>query len=174
MFGFGNILMRLFLIVLVLSLLSVAAFANSTPKLHTTIKDWSVLTRNVNGDTVCYVRSFASEMSPQNVNHGDVVFFIGTWKSGIAQEQPSLMTGYPLRSKSPPKAKVGNRTITMFSAANEAFVETEKAEKRLVRAMRKGSRLRIEAMSDRGTATSYEFSLSGITEALRRANRLCN
>lgn len=164
--------MRLLLIALILSLLSVAAFA-ATPKLHTTVKDWSVFSRQVDGDLVCYVRSFAADKSPQNVNHGDVVFFIASWKSGIAQDQPSLMTGYSLRAKSPPKAKIGTSKITMFSVGNEAFVESIRNEKRLVRAMRKGSRLRVEAMSERGTATRYEFSLSGITEALRKANRLC-
>jgi len=166
--------MRLFLIALILSLLSVAALADEAPKLHSTIKDWSVLTRKVDGDLLCYVRSFAEDKSPQNVNHGDVAFFVGTWKSGVAQEQPSLMTGYAMRTRTPPKAKVGNRTITMFSVANEAFIESENDERKLVRAMRKGSRLRVEAMSDRGTATAYEFSLSGITAALRKANQLCS
>ncbi len=166
--------MRLFLIVLVLSLLSVAAFANEAPKLNSTFKDWSVLTRKIDGDLLCYVRNFAEDKSPQNVNHGDVAFFVGTWKSGAAQEQPSLMTGYTMRSKTPPKAKVGNRTITMFSVGNEAFVESEKDERKLVRAMRKGALLRVEAMSERGTATAYEFSLSGITAALRKANQLCS
>ncbi|PHR53135.1 MAG: hypothetical protein COA47_17155 [Robiginitomaculum sp.] len=166
--------MRLFLLALIFSLLSVAAFADGTPKLHTSYKDWAVLTRDVDGDLLCYVRSFAIDKTPENVNHGDVVFFVGTWRSGLAMEQPSLMTGYPIRAKSPPKAKVGNSSITMFSAGQEAFVETEKNEKRLVRAMRKGSRLRVEAMSERGTATAYEFSLSGISAALKKANSLCN
>jgi invasion protein IalB len=165
--------MRLLLLALILSLLSVAAFADDTPKLQATIKDWSVLTREVNGDTLCYVRSFAKDKSPQNVNHGEVAFFVGTWASGAARDQPSLMTGYPIRAKTPPKAKVGNTSITMFSAGVEAFVESEKDERRLVRAMKKGSRLRIEAMSERGTATAYEFSLSGITAALRKADGLC-
>jgi len=165
--------MRVFLVALVFSLLAFAAWADDSPKLHTTVKDWDVLTRTVDGDLLCFVRSFATDKSPQNVNHGDVAFFVGTWKSGAAQNQPSLMTGYDLRGKTPPKAKVGNTTITMFSARHEAFVESEKDERRLVRAMRKGSRLRIEAMSDRGTATAYEFSLSGITAALKKADGLC-
>ncbi|MBL4596287.1 MAG: hypothetical protein JKX99_06885 [Robiginitomaculum sp.] len=166
--------MRLLVLVIILCLLSVAAFANDAPKLHTTVKDWNVLTRSVDGDLLCYVRSFATDKSPQSVNHGDIAFFVGTWKSGAAFEQPSLITGYPIRAQTPPKAKVGNRTITMFSAGQEAFVEAERDEKRLVQAMRKGSRLRIEAMSERGTATAYEFSLSGITSALRKANALCS
>ncbi|VAV87483.1 hypothetical protein MNBD_ALPHA06-195 [hydrothermal vent metagenome] len=166
--------MRIALLVIIFSLLGVAALADEPPKLHTTIKDWGVFTRKVDGDTLCYVRSFATDKSPQSVNHGDVAFFVGTWKSGAAFEQPSMMSGYSFMTKTPPKAKIGNRTITMFSAGQEAFIESEKDEKLLVRSMRKGSRLRVEAMSARGTATTYEFSLSGITAALKKADALCS
>ncbi len=166
--------MRIFILALLVNLFGVAAFADDAPKIEATFKDWTVLTRVVDGDLLCYVRSFALDKAPRNVNHGDVAFFVGTWRSGLADHQPSLMTGYPLRSKTPPKAKVGNTKVTMFGAANEAFIESEKDERRLVRAMRKGSRLRIEAMSARGTATAYEFSLSGITAALRKADGLCS
>lgn len=145
----------------------------TTPKLQTSYKEWKVFTHELDGDRVCYVQSEPTDMNPKNVDHGKVAFFVGTWHSGRAFEQPSLMTGYSLRAKTPPRAIVGSTRITMFAVGREAFVESSRDEKKLVKAMRDGSTLRVEAMSDRGTATSYEFSLSGITAALKKADQLC-
>lgn len=149
------------------------AVAQSGPKLQTTYKDWRVFTHKQDGDLVCYVQAEPIDMSPKNVDHGKVAFFIGSWRSGRAHDQPSLMTGYALRTQTPPRVIAGSSRITMFAVGREAFVESTRNEKKLVSAMRRGSTLRVEAMSERGTATAYEFSLSGVTAALKKADQLC-
>jgi len=123
---------------------------------------------------MCYVRSTAKDKSPHAVDHGDVMFFVTRWKSDRKIIQPSLMTGYIMKKTPPPRARVGTTRITMFSDDSEAFVEDAADEKKLVNAMRKGSLLRISAMSARGTATAYEFSLSGISAALKKAEQICH
>ena len=40
--------------------------------------------------------------------------------------------------------------------------------------MRRGSDMRINAVSGRGTATSYIVSLRGVTAALQRVDRECS
>ncbi|MFT6462772.1 MAG: hypothetical protein ACJA0Y_002281 [Maricaulis maris] len=40
--------------------------------------------------------------------------------------------------------------------------------------MRRGSVMRVTATTLDGVATAYEFSLSGVTAALERAETLCN
>ncbi len=150
-----------------------AAMAQDGPKLQQTYREWSVFTMKSDGDTICYARSFAQDKAPKNVDHGDVVFFITLWKSSGAAPQTSLMTGYNIKAAPPPQARVGNTRITMYPADNEAFVEEEADERKLVAAMRKGSLLRVDARSARGTATAYEFSLSGVTAALQKTQDLC-
>ncbi|PHS27882.1 MAG: hypothetical protein COA85_04365 [Robiginitomaculum sp.] len=162
----------------VISLLMVAAgaygaHAANGPKLHQTYKDWAVFTIKSGTDNLCYVRSFAQDKAPKNVDHGDVIFFVTSWKSGGDKHQPSLMTGYTLKATPPPKARVGSTRITMYTDGNEAFIEETSDERKLINAMKKGSLLRVEARSKRGTATTYEFSLSGITAALQKADALC-
>ncbi len=167
--------MRLFLAIgtLCFTLSAHGALAQNGPKLHQTIKDWAVFTTTSGNDTLCYVRSFAQDKAPKNVDHGDVIFFVTSWKSGSGKHQPSLMTGYPLKDTPPPKARVGSTRITMYPDNNEAFIEEASDERKLIAAMRKGAMLRVEARSARGTATTYEFSLSGITAALQKADALC-
>ena len=148
------------------------AFADAKPQ--GTFSDWTVYTRDTGGDRICYALSEATDMRPASVTHGDIFFMVGSWRSGAATEQPSFLAGYPLKVSSPPKARVGSTRVPMYASQNEAFIEAGSDEQKLVKSMRRGATMRVDAVSERGTATSYEFSLKGITAALKKAKALCN
>jgi len=150
---------------------SLASAANE--KLEGVFTDWSVYSKTAGGDKICYVLAKPASKTPSSVKHGDIFFMVANWKSGAAKEQPSLLTGYSLKTEIPPSARVGNAKVPMYAAQNEAFIESRTDEKKLVRAMRKGAQMRVDAMSARGTQTSYEFSLKGVTAALRKAKAVC-
>ena len=135
--------------------------------------DWRVFTRGEGEARVCYVLSTPTESLPRSVDHGDVFFLVASWANGDAVEQPSFMAGYALRPDSPPSVRVGSDRFAMFVSEREGFIEDRRDEDRLVDAMRRGATMRVEAMSERGTATVYEFSLSGVTAALRDADQRC-
>ena len=143
------------------------------PEAKATYKDWSVFVRQSGSEKICFVATEASDKSPKSVNHGDVFFLVSSWKSGSAKEQPSLMTGYSLNTKPEPTIRIGSDKWDMYVSENEAFVEEASEETRLVRAMRRGAKMRISAVSKRGTATSYVVSLRGISAALDRAASEC-
>lgn len=147
--------------------------AAQQPEAKATFRDWSVFVREVDGDKICFAATEATDKSPKSVNHGDVFFLIATWKSGAAKEQPSLMTGYGLNAKPEPELRIGSDKWEMYTSENEAFIESASEEERLVRAMRKGADMRVSAVSQRGTATSYVISLRGVSAALDRAADEC-
>ncbi|WP_108723944.1 invasion associated locus B family protein [Hyphococcus luteus] len=149
------------------------AAAAQQPEAKATFRDWSVFVREVDGDKICFAATEATDKSPKSVNHGDVFFLIATWESGAAKEQPSLMTGYGLNAKPEPTLRIGSDKWEMYTSENEAFIESASEEERLVRAMRKGADMRISAVSQRGTATSYVISLRGVSAALDRAAEEC-
>lgn len=144
-----------------------------SPRAVATFKDWSVFVRNVDGEKICFAAAEASDKSPKSVNHGDVFFLVATWASGAAAEQPSLMTGYAIDQKPEPNIRIGSDKWDMYSSENEAFIESNDEEQRLLRAMRRGADMRVSAVSTRGTATSYVVSLRGVTAALDRVEREC-
>lgn len=143
------------------------------PVFRATHNAWLVFTKGEGRERICYVVSRPTESLPANVQHGEVFFLISTWASGAASEQPSFLAGYPLRPDSPPRARVGSDRFAMYVSENEGFIETERDASRLVGAMRRGATMRVEASSQRGTATVYEFSLSGVTAALNQAAGYC-
>lgn len=150
-----------------------AAFA-AEPKLEGKYGDWATYSRVDGGDKICYVLAEPTRKIPSTVNHGDIFFMVSNWKSGQATEQPSLMAGYSLKVSSPPTASVGSSKTRMYVSQNEAFVKDNSDERSLVKRMRAGANMRVSAVSSRGTAVSYDFSLKGVTAALQQAKSRCS
>jgi len=163
---------RLLLALPLCAVLAAPAYA-ADPKLEGVFTDWTVYSRAEGGDKSCYAVAKPKTSAPSNVNHGDVHFLVSNWKSGAAKEQPSFLAGYPLKTTRAPKARIGSSAITMYAADNEAFIESGSDERSLVGKMRAGATMRVQAVSARGTETSYQFSLKGITAALRKAKTAC-
>lgn len=166
--------------VLTLGLVSSLALAASslaqteaTPQFQGTHNDWRVFTHGSGDDRKCYALTAPTEELPASAIHGDVFFLVSSWADGRASEQPNFLAGYPLRPDNPPQARVGSSRYDMFVDQREGFLTDLGDEPRLVRSMRRGSVMRIEAVSTRGTATAYQFSLSGVTAALRQVGQLC-
>lgn len=158
-----------------LALLGTAATANaqSDPQFQAEYSDWRVFTRSTEAGRVCYAVSRPIDSSPRNHPHGNVYFLLSSWQSGAVEEQPSLLVGYDLRPTSPPQARVASTRYDMFVDGEEGFIDNLEQEPALVREMRRGSTMRVTATTLDGVATSYEFSLSGVTAALDRVGNLC-
>ena len=161
---------RLSVVALVASVFVLPAIA--APELIYTRKDWSVWQQDVDGETICYAATEATDKAPKSADHGDVWFYVTSWESGAARGQPSLKVGYDLREDLPSKARIGRSSWTMFGAKREAFTHDDDDPK-LVRALKRGRELRVEAVSSRNTQVTYHFSLSGSSDAIDRAARQC-
>ena len=147
--------------------------AAAEPQALATFKSWSVFVHDAGTDRICFAAAEAADKSPKTVNHGDIFFLVATWKSGAAANQPSFRVGYNLQTAPAPTIRIGSEKWDMYVSDNEAFIESAAAEQSLINAMRKGAEMKINAMSNRGTATSYVVSLSGISAALDRARDAC-
>jgi invasion protein IalB len=135
-------------------------------------KDWRVFTENIGKDLVCFAAVEPLDQAPKNVEHGEVNFYVATWKSGSASNQPSLKVGYTLRKDLAPEAIIGRERFKMYVSGPEAFVADDR-ERALIDALQKGSELRIEAASVKDKRTAYHFSLKGSREAIDKARSLC-
>ena len=134
-------------------------------------KDWRVFTEGVGKDLVCFAAVDADDASPRTVDHGDVNFYVATFKGGN-RDQPSIKVGYKLRADISPQAIVGRDRFRMFASGSEAFIADQK-DTAFLASVKKGSELRIEAASTDNARTAYHFSLKGSTEAMTKARALC-
>ncbi|KJS38858.1 MAG: hypothetical protein VR74_04125 [Hyphomonas sp. BRH_c22] len=134
--------------------------------------DWSVFTDTAGGETVCYAATTATDKAPRSADHGEVWYYVTNWKSGRARNQPSLKVGFDLREDITAKASIGRSSWTLFSVGQEAFAD-DSDDRRIVDALKKGSELRIEAVSARNTQVAYHFSLKGSSAAIDKAAAIC-
>jgi hypothetical protein len=135
-------------------------------------KDWRVYTEGEGRSMVCFAAVEPLDKAPKDVEHGEVMFYVASWKSGSAANQPSLKVGYALRTDLAPEAVIGRERFRMYVAGPEAFV-TDDREGALIAALQKGSELRVEAASVKHARTAYHFSLKGSREAIDKARALC-
>ena len=149
-----------------------AALPVAAQEVQAKFRDWVVYTIEEAGETLCYAGTAAEDKAPKDVEHGEVFFFVSNSRSGNRRDQPSLMVGFQLRPDLAPTARISRNTWTLYSAGNEAFA-LDADDPEIVDALKRGSELRVEAVSDRGTAVTYHFSLSGSSSAIDRASALC-
>ena len=127
---------------------------------------WGTYSYIQNKAKVCYVLSVPLSKEPASLNHGDVFFFVSQKPGQNVSYEPQFIAGYELKKDSKVTLTVGNQTFAMFTKDNSAWLENAAQEPQLLAALRGGADMKVNATSGRGNATSYVFSLRGITAAL--------
>lgn len=149
------------------------AHAQATPLLLVQSKDWSAVTAQGSKGKVCYALSKPTKMDPATLKHGDVFFFVSTRLGENIRNEPSIQVGYTLKEGSKVTVDVDGKKYVLFTRADGAWVETPGDEAKLLDSMKKGKKLTVAAESSRGSATSYAFSLNGLSGALDAAAKEC-
>ncbi|MQW71600.1 hypothetical protein GHK50_17035 [Sinorhizobium medicae] len=129
---------------------------------------WGAYSYQAGTGKVCYVLSVPKEKSPASVDHGDIFFLVSQRPGQNISYEPQAMMGYQLQDNSKVNVVVDGRTFVMFTKGNSAWVENAAEEPALVAAMKSGKAMSVNAKSRRGTETSYSYSLSGISAALKQ------
>ena len=85
----------------------------------------------------------------------------------------SLKLGYKIKTGSDVVVNIGTATYTLFGKDDRAFVADPTQELKLLDEMKKGSKLQVQATSERGTATTDTYSLAGLSQALKALAQSC-
>ena len=161
-------------VVLGLALLGVtAAAAQDRPKLIGEYKDWDAFTYQEDGKPVCFVSSSPLDSSPKNVNRGDIYILVTHRPESKTLDEISVYTGYPYEDSSVATVDVDGRNFELFTKDDTAWAYDAEADKKLVRAMVRGSKMGIRGTSQRGTSTIDRYSLQGFTAARNAINKAC-
>jgi len=148
------------------------AFAQSPTRIQQ-FNAWGAYSYASNKGKVCYVLSLPTRKEPTNVNHGDIFFIVSQRPGQNLSYEPQDMMGYKLKDGSKVNVDVDGKGFVFFSNDDSAWIENAAEEPALVSAMRAGSTMTVKAVSQRGTNTSYTFSLSGVSAALDKIGN-CN
>lgn len=150
-----------------------AAAPAGSPLLIAESKDWKAITAAGAKAKMCFAMSKPQKMEPAAVNHGEVVFFLNTRPSENVRNEPSLQVGYPLKDGAKVSVEIDAKKFAFFSRGDSAWLEQNADYAPFMEAMKKGSKMAVHATSGRGTATSYVFSLAGLSGALDAVAKEC-
>ena len=127
---------------------------------------WGTYSYSQNGGKVCYVLTVPTDKKPTNLDHGDIFFFVSQKPGQNVSFEPQFIASYNLQENSKVVVTIGDKNFSMFTRGKSAWMENAAEEPSLIAAMKGGSDMKVAAKSGRGNATSYVFSLKGITAAL--------
>lgn len=137
-----------------------------TPTRIGQFNDWSAISYQSPNGKVCYAVSVPTTNEPTSVDHGDNFFVVTQRRGQNITYEPQFIAGYNLQEASKVTVTIDGKSFSFFSKEKSAWTENAAEDPSIVAAMRAGSKMSIKAVSRRGTNTSYEYSLSGITAAL--------
>ncbi|MDA7946510.1 MAG: invasion associated locus B family protein [Hyphomicrobiaceae bacterium] len=135
--------------------------------------DWSVYAHEAGGKKTCFAVAKPRSSKPKNVRRDPIFFYISDWPADKVVNEISIKMGYPLRSTVPVEIKISGKAFKLFSKDEGAYVEKTADEQQVVTAMKAGSTMVVQGRSTRGTLTTDEYSLSGISKALEAITKAC-
>jgi hypothetical protein len=141
-------------------------------KLLQKYSDWSAYSTS-GGPKVCFAVTQPKDQKPKNVKRDPAYFYVSAWPADQVSNEISVKMGYPFKPGAMATLTVGSQKFELFTKDEGAFVEKTETENELVQALRKGSSMKIDAKSARGTPTSDTYSLSGVSDALDRIAKEC-
>lgn len=138
-----------------------------------TFSDWSLYVDGADPHAFCFVTSEPKSSLPTGASRDAPRVYISAWPQDGVKSEVSFRMGFPVKAAAGGSAKVSDAAFPLFSNGDRAYVSDAIQELKLVDAMKKGSRLSIEVTSERGTAVTDTYSLSGVGSALQKLQDTC-
>ena len=137
-------------------------------------KDWETMVLTKSDGIVCFAQSKPVLQSPKN-NKRDSRLFVTFRPDEKIVDEISITAGYEFNKQNSITAKSGKfRYKFDISQQNFAWIADNKVERKMIRTMKKGSRLMISGYNSSGSQTIDHYSLLGFTKAYNEAKKSCS
>ena len=160
---------------LIILFFSLTSFLNAEEEIVTIgkYKDWETLVL-VNGtEKVCFAQSKPVLQSPKK-NTREARLFVSFRPNDKISDEVSATSGYEYNSQNSITAKSG-KSKYKFDIAQDGFawIADNKIEKKMIKTMKRGSRIMITGYNKSGSQTIDHYSLMGFTQAYSTAKKSC-
>ena len=137
-------------------------------------KDWETMVLKNDSQLVCFAQSKPVLQSPKN-NPREARLFVAFRPNEKIIDEISITSGYEYNNKNSVIAKSGkNKYKFDISQDNFAWIRDNKKEKKMIKTMKKGSRIMITGYNQQGSQTIDHYSLLGFTKAYTAAKKNCS
>ena len=137
-------------------------------------KDWETMVIKNDTQFVCFAQSKPVLQSPKK-NLREARLFVSFRPNKKILDEISITAGYEFNKKNSITAKSGkNKYKFDISQENFAWIADNKEEKKMIKSMKKGSRIMITGYNQEGSQTIDHYSLLGFTKAYGAAKKSCS
>ena len=137
-------------------------------------KDWETMVLKNDSQLVCFAQSKPVLQSPKN-NPREARLFVTFRPNEKIIDEISITSGYQYNNKNSVIAKSGkNKYKFDISQDNFAWIADNKKEQKMIKTMKKGSRIMITGYNQQGSQTIDHYSLLGFTKAYTAAKKNCS
>ena len=160
------------ILTLVLLPLAIPALAQS-PSPLSSFRDWAAYTVKEDGGLACYIASQPKSTEPTDVKRDPIWTLVTHRPYKNVQDEVSIYVGYPFEKGSEATVEIDGEKFTLFTDNETAWASSPSLDHKLVQAMRKGRRMVVRGLSERGTKTVDSYSLLGFTAAHEAISKAC-
>ena len=137
-------------------------------------KDWKTMVLIEPSGNVCFAQSSPVLQAPKS-NKRDARLFVTFRPGEKIMDEVSASPGYEFNKNNSVIATSGKNKIK-FDIVQQGFawIADNKIEKKMVKVMKKGSRIMITGYNQKGSQTIDHYSLLGFTKAYNAAKKACS
>ena len=137
-------------------------------------KDWETIVIKNDTQFVCFAQSKPVLQSPKK-NPREARLFVSFRPNKKILDEISTTAGYEFNKNNLITAKSGKKKYK-FDISQESFawLADHKEEKKMIKTMKKGSRIMITGYNQEGSQTIDHYSLLGFTKAYGAAKKSCS
>ena len=165
-------IIRNFIILILVSLFVVSANSQEVKKVGK-FKDWETIIITEQTGKVCFAQSVPVLQAPKS-NPREARMFVSFRPAEKINDEISVTGGYEFNNQNSIIATSG-KSKYKFDIAQEGFawIADNKLENKMIKTMKKGSRIMITGYNQKGSQTIDHYSLLGFTKAYNTAKKTC-
>ncbi|WP_415315184.1 invasion associated locus B family protein [Candidatus Pelagibacter sp. Uisw_137] len=162
-----------FIIIIFITLFSVSANSQEVKKVGK-FKDWETMVITEQTGKVCFAQSVPVLQSPKS-NLREARMFVSFRPGEKVSNEISITSGYEFNKKNIITATSG-KSKYKFDIAQEGFawIADNKLENKMIKTMKRGSRIMVTGYNQKGSQTKDHYSLLGFTKAYNAAKTSCS
>jgi hypothetical protein len=137
-------------------------------------KDWETYVVNGTVGKVCFAQSKPILQAPKN-NSREARLFISFRPGENISNEISITSGYEYNNKNSITA-ISGKNKYKFDIVQESFawMTSDKQEKKMIKTMKKGSRIMVTGYNQKGSQTIDHYSLLGFSKAYKATKANCS
>ena len=137
-------------------------------------KDWEAMVVSESTGKVCFAQSSPILQAPKS-NKRDAKLFVAFRPSESIANEVSVTPGYEFNKSNSVTAASGKNKFK-FDIKDQGFawIADNKIELKMIKQMRKGSRIMITGYNQKGSQTIDHYSLLGFTKAYNASRKACS